>query len=84
MLSGVCQRLDHLSYLGVDAILLSSFYDSPFEHLGRDIRDFTTISSKYGSIEDFDLLVTELRRLGNRLCCSSVCLIHVLAECLFD
>ena len=59
--------MDHLTYLGVDAVLLSAFYDSPFEHLGRDVRDFSTVGSKYGSIEDFELLVTELHRLGNSI-----------------
>jgi len=59
--------LDHLTYLGVDAVLLSAFYDSPFEHLGRDVRDFTAIGSKYGSIEDFEHLITELHRLGNHI-----------------
>ena len=67
ILLGIRQRLDHLTYLGVDAVLLSAFYDSPFEHLGRDVRDFTTIGSKYGNIKDFVLLVTELHRLGNRI-----------------
>lgn len=59
--------MDHLSYLGVDAVLLSAFYDSPFEQLGRDIRDFSAVGAKCGSINDFELLVTELHRLGNVL-----------------
>jgi len=62
---GIRQRLDHLAYLGVDAVLLSGFYDSPFDHLGRDVRDFTVVGSKYGSMADFKLLVTELHRQGN-------------------
>ena len=74
ILVGIRQRLDYLSYLGIDAVLLSAFYDSPFEHLGRDIRDFMAVGTKYGSIEDFELLVTELHRRGKtaqsqRVCC---------------
>ena len=65
VLLGIRQRLDHLTFLGVDAVLLSAFYDSPFEHLGRDVRDFSAIGTKYGSIEDFELLVVELHRIGN-------------------
>ena len=65
ILVGIRQRLDHLTYLGVDAVVLSAFYDSPFEHLGRDVRDFSTIGSKYGSFEDFQLLAAELHRIGN-------------------
>jgi len=64
LLLGIRQRLDYLKYLGVDAVLLSAFYDSPFEHLGRDVRDFTAVGAKYGSIEDFELLVADLHRLG--------------------
>jgi len=63
-LTGIRQRLDHLTYLGVDAVLLSAFYDSPFEHLGCDVRDFSAVGSKYGSIEDFEHLITELHQLG--------------------
>ena len=70
---GIRQRLDHLKYLGVDAVLLSSFYDSPFEHLGRDVRDFVAVGTKYGSIEDFELLVADLHRLGNIFCSHLIC-----------
>ena len=62
---GIRQRLDYLTYLGIDAVLLSAFYDSPFEHLGRGVRDFTAIGANYGNIEDFELLVTELHHRGN-------------------
>ena len=64
LLLGIRQRLDYLKYLGIDAVLLSAFYDSPFEHLGRDVRDFTAVGVKYGSIGDFELLVADLHRLG--------------------
>ena len=73
ILSGIRQRLDHLKYLGVDAVLLSSFYDSPFEHLGRDVRDFIAVGTKYGSMEDFELLVADLHRLGNVFCSQLIC-----------
>ena len=89
ILLGIRQRLDHLTYLGVDAVVLGAFYDSPFEHLGRDVRDFNAVGSKYGSVEDFELLVTELHRLGNSThsqpiwavcaaCGHSVCFFHVI------
>jgi len=70
---GIRQRLDHLKYLGVDAVLLSAFYDSPFEHLGRDVRDFVAVDAKYGSIEDFEHLVTDLHRLGNFVHLQLIC-----------
>lgn len=64
-LSGIRQRLDHISYLGVDAVMLSCFYDSPFEDFGRDVTDFKAIYYKYGTLTDFDKLVQELHDRGS-------------------
>jgi len=62
--AGVRQRLEHLSYLGVDAVLLSSVLDSPFDNFGRDVLDFMSVNTKYGSIQEFDYLITELHARG--------------------
>jgi len=44
--------------------MLSSFYQSPFEDFGRDVIDFKSVSTKCGTLEDFDELVKELHALG--------------------
>src|ERR1044072_867106 len=36
-LHGIEQRLDHLTYLGVDALWLSPIYPSPLAHFGYDV-----------------------------------------------
>lgn len=61
---GIRQRLDHLTYLGVDAVLLSSFFESPFENFGQDVADFKAVHFKYGTLADFEKLVQELHDRG--------------------
>src|ERR1022692_4852335 len=39
-LNGVIAKLDYVKSLGVDAIWLNPFYDSPFNDAGYDIRDY--------------------------------------------
>jgi len=39
-LEGIRQRLDHLSWLGVDAIWICPFFPSPMADNGYDITDF--------------------------------------------
>lgn len=63
-INGIRQRLDHITYLGVDAVLLSCFFESPFGDFGQDVTDFKAVYSKYGSLADFDKLVQELHDRG--------------------
>lgn len=57
-LPGVMSRLDHIAGLGAAAVWLSPFYPSPDADFGYDVSDYTAVDSKYGSLEDFDHLVT--------------------------
>lgn len=59
-LKGIINRLDYLKELGVDAIWLSPVYDSPNDDNGYDIRDYYQIMKEFGTMEDFDLLLSEL------------------------
>jgi alpha-glucosidase len=61
-LRGIIQRLDHLTWLGVDAIWLSPVYPSPMADFGYDIADFKDIDAVFGTLADFDLLIAEARR----------------------
>ncbi|MGD0941232.1 MAG: alpha-glucosidase [Terracidiphilus sp.] len=58
-LNGITQRLDYLRELGVDAIWLTPCYPSPQVDFGYDISDYENIDPKYGTLADFDRLVTE-------------------------
>jgi oligo-1,6-glucosidase len=66
-LKGILSRLDYLKELGVDVIWLSPIYDSPNDDNGYDIRDYNTILQEFGTMEDFDLLLSEVHRRGMRL-----------------
>jgi alpha-glucosidase len=67
-LDGITQRLDYLSdILGVDAIWLSPFYPSPMADFGYDVSDYENVDSIFGTLEDFDRLVTEAHRRNLRV-----------------
>src|SRR3712207_6922982 len=58
-LRGIASRLDHLEWLGVDAVWISPFYPSPMAEFGYDITDHTSVDPLFGTLEDFDHLVAE-------------------------
>jgi len=64
---GLTGRLEYLSSLGIDAVWLSPVYDSPNDDNGYDIRDYRKIMAEFGTMEDFDELLSELHRRGMRL-----------------
>ncbi|HEV7371984.1 alpha-amylase family glycosyl hydrolase [Arenibaculum sp.] len=66
-LAGIVSRLDYLSWLGVDAIWLSPVFPSPMKDFGYDISDFCAIHPIFGTLDEFDRLVTEAHRRGMRL-----------------
>jgi alpha-glucosidase len=61
-LNGIAQRLDYLEALGVDAIWIAPCYPSPQVDFGYDISDYQAIDPVYGTLADFDHLVTEAGR----------------------
>ncbi|MFL5868680.1 MAG: alpha-amylase family glycosyl hydrolase [Thermoleophilaceae bacterium] len=63
-LNGIRSRLGHLVELGVDALWLSPIYPSPLADFGYDVSDYTAIDPVYGTLEDFDALVTEAHQRG--------------------
>jgi oligo-1,6-glucosidase len=66
-LRGVIGKIDYLSDLGVDAVWLSPFYPSPHIDNGYDISDYQDVDPVFGSLADFDELVTGLHARGMRL-----------------
>ncbi|RFS26596.1 alpha-amylase [Chitinophaga silvatica] len=57
-LQGIIQRLDYLQWLGVTAIWLSPIFPSPMADFGYDVSDYTSIYPLFGTMEDFDMLLT--------------------------
>lgn len=66
-LNGIVQRLDYLKGLGVTAIWLTPIYPSPQADFGYDISDFTAIDPLYGTMADFDRLMTEAKKRDMRV-----------------
>ena len=58
-LRGIIGRLDYLEWLGIDAIWISPIYPSPMCDFGYDISKYKGIHELFGSLEDFDELVSE-------------------------
>ena len=56
-LRGIESRLDHLEWLGVDALWLSPVYPSPQHDFGYDVSDYTAVDPVFGSLAAFDSLV---------------------------
>jgi alpha-glucosidase len=53
-LRGITSRLDHLAWLGVDALWLSPIYPSPLADFGYDVCDYTDVDRQLGTLDDFD------------------------------
>ena len=63
-LAGITARLDHLAWLGVDALWISPFYPSPLADFGYDVSDYTDVDPMFGSMPDFDRLVAAAHERG--------------------
>nr|WP_090397673.1 alpha,alpha-phosphotrehalase [Natribacillus halophilus] len=66
-LQGIIEKLDYLKGLGVDVIWLTPIYTSPQNDHGYDIADYYSIHSDYGTMEDFEHLLSETHRRGMKL-----------------
>ena len=66
-LRGIIEKLDYLQELGVNALWLSPIYDSPNDDNGYDIRDYRKIMSEFGTMEDFEELLSEIHKRDMRL-----------------
>jgi alpha-glucosidase len=63
-LAGIQRRLDYLVQLGVDACWISPIYPSPMADFGYDVADYCGIDPIFGTIEDFDFLLSEAHHRG--------------------
>ena len=66
-LPGITSRLPKLKELGVDAIWLSPFFTSPQRDAGYDVADYRDVDPLFGTLQDFDLMVTKAHDLGLRV-----------------
>lgn len=66
-LPGIISKLDYLKALGVDALWLSPIYKSPQDDNGYDISDYRDIYEQFGTLQDFDTLLSETHARGMKL-----------------
>jgi alpha-glucosidase len=66
-LRGIERRLDHLVWLGADALWLSPMYPSPLADMGYDVADYTDVDPVFGSLEHFDALLAAAHERGLKL-----------------
>lgn len=65
-LNGVSSRLDYIQNLGADAIWLMPIFSSPSYH-GYDAIDYRAINPDYGTLADFQNLITKAHARGMRV-----------------
>lgn len=64
---GIISKLDHLADLGIGFVWLSPVYASPMRDNGYDISDYREIAPEFGTLDDFDRLVTEAQSRNIRI-----------------
>lgn len=63
-LNGIIEKLDYIKSLGVDAIWLNPFFESPFRDAGFDISDYYKVAPRYGTNDDAKRLFDEAHKRG--------------------
>jgi alpha-glucosidase len=66
-LPGIRSRLDHLAWLGIDAIWLSPIFPSPMADFGYDVSNYCDVDPVFGDLVQFDALVAEAHARGIRV-----------------
>jgi alpha-glucosidase len=66
-LPGITAHLEYVASLGVDAIWLSPFFASPMKDFGYDISDYLDVDPIFGTLADFDRLLSRAHELGLRV-----------------
>lgn len=66
-IAGIRSRLPHLAGLGVDAIWVNPWYESPLNDGGYDVADYRSIDPRYGTVDEAELLIREAKELGIRV-----------------
>lgn len=66
-IEGIIQKLDYLKDLGVDALWVCPFYDSPGADNGYDVRDYYKVQKEFGEPADVKRLFKEVHKRGMRI-----------------
>jgi len=66
-IKGITSKLDYLQTLGVDVVWLSPVYQSPNDDNGYDISDYYSIMQEFGTMEDWEEMISEMHKRGIKL-----------------
>lgn len=66
-LNGIIQKLDYIKSLGINALWINPFFESPFADAGYDVADFYKVAHRYGTNEDAQQLFKEAHKRGIRI-----------------
>ncbi|MEH7460089.1 alpha-glucosidase [Bacillus sp. JJ1127] len=66
-LRGIISKLDYLKKLGIDVIWLSPVYESPNDDNGYDISDYREIMNEFGTMNDWDELLSAMHERNMKL-----------------
>lgn len=66
-LNGVIEKLDYLVDLGVNIVWLSPYLQSPYVDNGYDISDYYAIDGRFGNMQDWERLISEMHKRNLRL-----------------
>lgn len=66
-IQGIITKLDYLKELGIDVIWICPMYKSPNDDNGYDISDYQEVMEEFGTMADFDQLLTETHKRGMKL-----------------
>jgi oligo-1,6-glucosidase len=66
-IKGITEKLDHLKNLGIDVVWLSPVYQSPNDDNGYDISDYQDIMDEFGTMEDWEEMLSEIHKRGMKL-----------------
>ena len=64
---GIISKLDYIQALGIDIVWVCPIYKSPQVDMGYDISDYKDIDPLYGSLEDADELLLQLKQRDMKL-----------------
>ena len=83
-LAGITERLPYVAALGVDAIWISPFFRSPMLDFGYDVSDYRDVDPMFGTLGDFDALISRAHELGVRVLIDRATHMGHLKGCLQD